>query len=373
VNREEPLWSTIHPDLESFPLLVKFSFREAFLIAKQLTKGKKNASDLLHVVMKHSETVHICANKDGTLALWADYLGAPPSGWQVTETHPDRASARQAIAASHQQISVRNTPPLPPLPKALPRSLICPDPKEKPIARLFCFPHAGSGASFYHGLAKAWKQTDWDACIVQYPGRESRLAEAPVSSMDALVADLLSSLNPDILGSNFYFFGHSMGALAAYETAQALRDSNLPTPNGLILSGRIAPDLTGRELVVSSMSDAEFLQEVGQRYNAIPMALLENHELLSLVLPALRADFSLMQDYQYKNRPLMDCPILTINGNRDSWVQKETVIGWQKQTKAAAKHLVFDGDHFYLQNHPTAIRDSILSAFSNLHNPSSQK
>ena len=85
--------------------------------------------------------------------------------------------------------------------------------------RLFCFPHAGGGASAYHqwpDLLPEWV----DVAPVQPPGREQRIAEPPIDDLARLIEALAGGL-ADQIETPYAFFGHSLGALVAYELARA--------------------------------------------------------------------------------------------------------------------------------------------------------
>ena len=101
--------------------------------------------------------------------------------------------------------------------------------------RLFCFPHAGGGASVF----RKWRGRvgdGADVAAVLYPGRENRRSEPFARSVQELVQSLLTSLRPALQGE-FVFFGHSMGAVVAFELIRALRREESPLPKMLIASG----------------------------------------------------------------------------------------------------------------------------------------
>ncbi|MCX6626110.1 MAG: thioesterase domain-containing protein, partial [Candidatus Solibacter sp.] len=105
-----------------------------------------------------------------------------------------------------------------------------PNAATSPAPRLFCFPHAGGGAGQPLDLS------GWAAIPVRLPGRESRLAEAPFERMGPLVAALADNID-SYLDRPFAFFGHSMGAVVAFELARELRRRSRPLPMMLIASG----------------------------------------------------------------------------------------------------------------------------------------
>ena len=299
--------------------------------------------------LHHDEDWAVCQNAEGDLSVWQTTLGSVPPGWRVQRCFPSRQAVLAYLQAEGEKGQTKPRKPIAPLSHPpLPRSLLCPYPHPEARARVFCFPHAGAGAASYHFLAKALRGSPCEVVLVQYPGRETRLSEGFRLEMEALTADLRTDIPREMWTGPFFFFGHSMGALVAFELTHALRASGLPLPSGLFLSGRAAPDLANRELPVEDLSDDAFLKAVAERYQAIPQALLDNPELLGLVLGSLRADFTLMRRYQYRERPLLDLPLVTINGESDPWVTPDGVAAWQKQTRGPMQQFLLTGDHFYL-------------------------
>src|SRR5206468_11829594 len=94
------------------------------------------------------------------------------------------------------------------------------DVRTSPQLRLFCFPYAGAGASVFRNWKREFPQ-DIEICPIQLPGRESRAMERPMDSLSTIVESIVSEMTP-LLHTPFAFFGHSMGALIAFETAREL-------------------------------------------------------------------------------------------------------------------------------------------------------
>src|SRR5580765_133219 len=104
-----------------------------------------------------------------------------------------------------------------------------------PRLRLFALPFAGGGASTF----RQWPEglpADIECCAVQLPGRETRYKEPGFVRMANLVAALAESLAPEF-DRPFALFGHSMGALVAFELARELRRRRMRLPDVLFVSG----------------------------------------------------------------------------------------------------------------------------------------
>jgi medium-chain acyl-[acyl-carrier-protein] hydrolase len=221
-------------------------------------------------------------------------------------------------------------------------------PKRCPQARLrlFCFPYAGGGASAFY----KWPDDlppDVEVIAIQPPGREGRLAEAPYLRLDALVDDAVRVLQP-YLDKPFVFFGHSMGALIAFETARTFRRIGAPGPLHFVASARRAPQVPLDEPLVCDLPEPEFLAEV-RRMDGTPEEVFQTPELLELLLPLLRADFTVNDTYRYREGERLPCPITTFGGTDDD-VDAAMLRQWSAQTtRAFALHMI-PGGHFFLNS-----------------------
>lgn len=213
---------------------------------------------------------------------------------------------------------------------------------------LFCFPHAGSGASAYR---------DWPAhmpasvsiCAVQLPGRESRFTEPALDSAESVVDALLPALTSRLGRRSFAFFGHSMGALLAFETAMRLQRLNLPGPVRLLVSGCGAPHLPDRGPPLKGLADDAFVAEL-RRMNGMPREILSNAELLEVLLPVLRADTALCEDYVRDVGPRLACPISAYGGTDDYRVDPAALDAWREHTVSSFTSRMFAGGHFFIRS-----------------------
>lgn len=205
--------------------------------------------------------------------------------------------------------------------------------------RLFCLPHAGSGsAAFYR-----WKRllpAGIDLCPVFLPGREVRLAELAYESSVPLVEELAVALQPH-LDRPYAFFGHSMGALLAFELACALR------PAHLFVSGRIAAHVAPPHRHIHALPDEELVAELGLRYGGSPQALLDDPDLREIFLPILRADLAVVESYAFTHGASLACPITAYTGTADGSVSDAGLAAWEQRTTGGFRLRRFEGDHFY--------------------------
>jgi medium-chain acyl-[acyl-carrier-protein] hydrolase len=220
--------------------------------------------------------------------------------------------------------------------------------------RLICFAFAGAGASAFrawHALVPDWIEVG----AVQLPGRESRIREAPYRSIPELVPALAAELLDDA-PAPFAMFGHSMGALIAFEVCRFLR-SRAQGPMELFVSAHAAPQIPFPGPYIHQLPDAHFVQEL-RRYRGTPEAVLQSSELLAMVLPSLRADFTMMETYRYERQEPFSFPITAFAGHEDVEAPAVLIEPWREQTTADFELVTLPGDHFFLHT----ARDQLLHA-----------
>lgn len=214
--------------------------------------------------------------------------------------------------------------------------------------RLFCFPYAGASASFY-GRWKARLGPRVDVRAVEYPGHGVRLAEPLATDMATLVSQLL----PEVLREAhrpFALFGHSLGAVVAFELAHELRDRTGREPVALFASGTSAPSVRDAQRYArlgNDSSDEELLSELS-RLGGTPAAALADASLMSLTLPMLRADFQVCASYRFRPRQRLGCLLQALGGGRDGTVPNASALAWSEHTRGDFAFQAFDGDHFFI-------------------------
>jgi len=224
--------------------------------------------------------------------------------------------------------------------------------------RLILLPHAGGGANTYR-LWPAMMPPGVDVRPVQLPGRERRFSELPIARMDTLLDALVPALLP-LFDLPFALFGHSMGACIAHALALRLADLGLPRPCLLIASGREAPHLPRRQPSLHTLAEPDFLDSL-RRLNGTPPEVLENRELLDLVMPMLRADFTLAEEYR-SGPARLDCPIIVLGGETDTETTPDGLAAWSARTTAATSVAMLPGGHFFTDTARAAVVDQVTAA-----------
>jgi medium-chain acyl-[acyl-carrier-protein] hydrolase len=231
--------------------------------------------------------------------------------------------------------------------------LASPRSSQRNSLRLFCFPYAGGAASAYR-LWSAGLAPEVEVCPVQLPGRGSRFRETPFRDAKDLVVAAADGLRP-MMDVPFALFGHSMGAVVAFELSRELRRRAWPGPVLLAVSGRQAPPRPSPLPDFGHLPDPEFLREVRGRYDGIPAEVLAEEELLQLLLPVLRADILALETYPYTPEPPLDCPISCFGGEEDRHVSRDDLEAWAVHTRAGSKVRIFPGGHFFIDSAREAV------------------
>jgi len=220
-------------------------------------------------------------------------------------------------------------------------------PNPQASLRLFCFPYAGGAALTFRTWSNSLPMA-FEVCPVELPGRGKRITSAPFTRLQPLVQAIAQALLPH-LDKPFAFFGHSMGGLVSFEVARLLRKKYGLNPVHLFVSGYRAPQVPDPDPPIHALPEPEFLEEL-RRLNGTPEAVLENAELMQLLLPALRADFAVIETYAYIPESPLDCPITAFGGLQDREVSCDHLEAWREQTHAAFSLQMLPGDHFFLHS-----------------------
>ncbi|MFB6564742.1 MULTISPECIES: thioesterase II family protein [unclassified Streptomyces] len=226
-----------------------------------------------------------------------------------------------------------------------------------PRLRLVCFPHAGGSASFFRAWAPFIPQ-DVELLAVRYPGREDRFSEPVVDTMAQLVEPLARDCS-QLLGKPLAFFGHSMGASVAYEVALRMERDKGRGPRQLFVSGRSGPGSVVKRRRLADASDAELIADL-QSLGGTRASVLDDPELRALTLPAVRADYSLIERYE-ASRSAVSAPIVAYFGGADAYVGQDGVDAWASVTRSSFARRSFPGGHFYLADHVQELVDDILA------------
>ena len=228
--------------------------------------------------------------------------------------------------------------------------------------RLFCFPHAGGGSAQYYN----WKRLlprSIQVCPVQLPGREYRHRETPYRDLDLLTEDLACEL-ADWVSTPYALYGHSMGAHIAFGLCRRFRARRLPLPLHLFVSSANPPQATGADPPLDGLSDRELIESAQEKYRGIPERILADPEYLQLILPALRADFAMLNRRTYSEEEPFAFPISVFGGRDDPHFPESSLKDWERHTIGPATLRFFQGDHFFWHGDPRPLTDALSAALT---------
>ena len=226
--------------------------------------------------------------------------------------------------------------------------------------RLFCIPYAGGGPSVF----RTWSMhvpAHVEVCAVHFPGRETRINEPAIDDWMCLVRELSDAIAP-YLDRPYALFGHSLGGLICFELAREVRRRFDVEPIHLFVSGSAAPQLPDTD-PMSDLPEAEFLDRV-REMKGTPPEVMRHPELRTLIVPILRADFSLRDTYQYRVESPLACPISAFGGMHDDGVGYDELEGWHEHTSARFQVRLFQGDHFFLRTAQAAVLEAVTEALT---------
>ena len=223
--------------------------------------------------------------------------------------------------------------------------------------RLVCIPYAGGGPAMF----RTWSNelpTQIGVFAALLPGQGSRIREVPPSQTSTFAAELVTNIEP-YLNEPYALFGYSMGALVAFEMTRQLRAQGKPLPTNLFVAARRAPQVPDTAAPLHVLPDSAFVKGIQSRYGGIPEAIMKDAELMTLFTPVLRSNFTMIETYRYVDEDPLDLPIAAFGGTRDKTTGEAELSAWGRQSKRSFNYQLFDGDHFFIQQHQSSVLDTV--------------
>lgn len=194
---------------------------------------------------------------------------------------------------------------------------------------------------------------------VEYPGHGARFGEAPSTDLVVLAAEIASLLATTPV-ARFAFYGHSNGALLAFEVARQLHEAGREVPEVLVLGAKRSPTLAPRR-PVHRLPDDTFL-EVIRGYGGTPAEVFASPELIRLCLPILRADFALGETYRLGACVRLPIDAALLAGTADHLAPEGEVAAWAPLFSCPPSLERVDGGHFFAITHASATAAAIRRA-----------
>ncbi|GAA1462537.1 alpha/beta fold hydrolase [Nocardiopsis exhalans] len=218
-------------------------------------------------------------------------------------------------------------------------------PDHSPRPRLVCFPHASGAASYYLKLSRLLAP-EVEVLALQYPGRQDRRHEPLIDDLHVLADRACEAIAP-FIDRPTAFFGHSMGAVVAYETA--LRLDRADAPEHLFVSGRRAPSVPGQD-DTHRLSDDDLIAVV-TALDGTDSRVLDDPELRPLILPTMRGDYRAIETYAPRPSRPLSCSLTVLVGDSDPLTTVDAASAWEAHTTGSSEVQIFPGGHFYLNDH----------------------
>ncbi|MGN2273132.1 thioesterase II family protein [Priestia megaterium] len=225
--------------------------------------------------------------------------------------------------------------------------------------KLFCFPYAGGSSSFY----REWKFNSQDIEVIpmEYPGHGRKYGELLCNNISQLTDLLLEEMNEkyhiDSL-ENISFFGHSMGAIVAYEIAMKLEERFDNSVEYLFLSSKSSPN---HKLEHIDFSNIHKLKQSLRKMGGTNEELMETDDFMNLFLPIIQSDLNMLLNYEETKRPKkLNSKAILLLGSEDS-VSKESMESWNQYITHIKELYILKGDHFYLNHN----QDTVLKIVRN--------
>jgi len=213
--------------------------------------------------------------------------------------------------------------------------------------RLFCFPYAGGNANVFFSWAK-YLPDHVDLFALESPGRGPRFSEKPIGCLKTMVQILRQEIR-SFCDLPYIFVGHSLGALLAFELGRALQNSGDKNLKHIVLSAKRAPHLPKIKEPIHQLPQKEFIKKL-EKFNFTPHEILQNHELMEIFSPMLKADFSLNETHKFENTIKLRTELTIFWGNKDKIVPFEDTLAWKNLIDGKVNLVTFNDGHFFISN-----------------------
>ncbi len=226
--------------------------------------------------------------------------------------------------------------------------------------KVFFIPYAGATSMIYYNWEKYFPE-NYEMVFIEPAGRGIRKNEKFYRNVDEAAEDIAQIIQSKIEDSDYYIFGHSMGALLAYEAYYKLLDKGEQLPSHIFFSGRGAAHIKHNRINVDKYDDDLFLKMVSL-YGGLPEEYYGEIKR-SNFLPVLRADFKMVDDYVYQAKEdKIECNISVLFGEKDFSVKQKDAEQWKLHAGKECNIYSFYGDHFFIKDAYSSVVDIIIKS-----------
>ena len=218
--------------------------------------------------------------------------------------------------------------------------------------RLFCLPYAGGSKQAYAGWKK-YADTNMEKKIeieaLEIKGRGERFCEGFYHDFSEAVDDIYALIKDKIQKEDYAIYGHSMGAVLAYELYYKIAAEQSNAPGHIFFSGRYSPVVQDNMYVSSKMPDDEFISRL-LALGGVPDTLPQSKELMEFYLPIIKNDIRVLETYDFRERDeKIQCAATVINGTEDR-TDSNGKITWSDLCGGQCKSYYLEGNHFFINN-----------------------
>lgn len=225
---------------------------------------------------------------------------------------------------------------------------------------LYCLPYAGGAANLIY--------SKWGKCLderikvvpLDLAGHGTRIREKFNESIEEAVLDLFEKIESGISNERYAFYGHSMGAVLAYELTSLIQEKNLNLPETLFLSGRKPINTVTLEESKFDSPEDVFIKSI-MDLGGTPQGFFDNGEMRKIYLPIIRNDYYLLWKYRRfeKEGICVDTDIMAFAGQMDNLANIEQMNDWRNYFSGDFESYEYSGGHFFINDHYSEICDHI--------------
>lgn len=218
---------------------------------------------------------------------------------------------------------------------------------------LFCLPYAGGSSAIFSSWSR--ELNPHIHCVpIELSGRGRRFGDLFYADMKEMVNDVFNIITKDCELKPYAIFGHSMGGIVAYELAKKIEQNGLKMPEKVFVSAA-HPPIHNKSKKWSKLPDEEFMERLNS-LGGIESGLLHNKEFLDLYIPILKADFSILENYQFNHKDRsINSDLVIFSATNDQYISREKLNDWATFTSKEAIFHEFEGNHFFINEYSTDV------------------